>query len=161
MEHRGWMTSGAFAALCGATKETLRHYKDLGLLLPAHRGENGYFYYDAEQFYDFYAIAIFRQTGTPLAEIRRCLRRQDAGETLDLLRAQREALEEERRRLEQMDFVLSGMIRNLELGGAPDLEPRRAWFPREHLLALPAEELGRIEPEIGRASCRERVSASV
>ena len=67
------MTSGAFAALCGATKETLRHYKDLGLLLPAHRGENGYFYYDAEQFYDFYAIAIFRQTGTPLAEIRRCL----------------------------------------------------------------------------------------
>ena len=45
-----------------------------------------------------------------------------------------------------MDFVLSGMIRNLELGGAPDLEPRRAWFPREHLLALPAEELGRIEP---------------
>jgi DNA-binding transcriptional MerR regulator len=140
------MTSGAFAALCGATKETLRHYKDLGLLLPAHRGENGYFYYDAEQFYDFYAIAIFRQTGTPLAEIRRCLGRQDAGETLDLLRVQREALEEERRRLEQMDFVLSGMIRNLELGGAPDLEPRRAWFPREHLLALPAEELGRIEP---------------
>ena len=61
MEHRGWMTSGAFAALCGATKETLRHYKDLGLLLPAHRGENGYFYYDAEQFYDFYAIAIFRR----------------------------------------------------------------------------------------------------
>ena len=146
MEHRGWMTSGSFAALCGATKETLRHYKDLGLLLPAHRGENGYFYYDAEQFYDFYAIAIFRQTGTPLAEIRRCLGRQDAGETLDLLRAQREALEEERRRLAQMDFVLSGMIRNLELGGAPDLEPRRAWFPREHLLALPAEELGRIEP---------------
>ena len=97
MEHRGWMTSGAFAALCGATKETLRHYKDLGLLLPAHRGENGYFYYDAEQFYDFYAIAIFRQTGTPLAEIRRCLGRQDAGETLDLLRVQREALEEERR----------------------------------------------------------------
>ena len=79
MEHRGWMTSGAFAALCGATKETLRHYKDLGLLLPAHRGENGYFYYDAEQFYDFYAIAIFRQTGTPLAEIRRCLRRQGSG----------------------------------------------------------------------------------
>ena len=33
MEHRGWMTSGAFAALCGATKETLRHYKDLGLRL--------------------------------------------------------------------------------------------------------------------------------
>ena len=43
---KGWLTSGAFAALCGTTKETLRHYKDVGLLLPAHQGDNGYFYYD-------------------------------------------------------------------------------------------------------------------
>ena len=78
----GWLTSGAFAALCGTTKETLRHYKELGLLAPAHRGENGYFYYDAEQFYDYYAIAVFRQTGTPLEEIRRCLR--GAGRRRDL-----------------------------------------------------------------------------
>ena len=68
---KGWLTSGAFAALCGTTKETLRHYKDMGLLLPAHQGNNSYFYYDVEQFYDFYAISIFRQTGTPLEEIRR------------------------------------------------------------------------------------------
>ena len=60
-----WLTSGRFAALCGTTKETLRHYKDLNLLVPAHQGENGYFYYDLEQFYDFYAVSIFRQTGTP------------------------------------------------------------------------------------------------
>ena len=36
-----WMASGAFAAFCGTTKETLRHYKDIGLLSPAHRGNNG------------------------------------------------------------------------------------------------------------------------
>ena len=70
---KGWLTSGSFAALCGATKETLRHYKDISLLSPAHQGDNGYFYYDVEQFYDFYAISIFRQTGTPLEEVRRCL----------------------------------------------------------------------------------------
>ena len=46
---KGWLTSGAFAALCGTTKETLRHYKDIGLLLPVHQGDNGYFYYDVEQ----------------------------------------------------------------------------------------------------------------
>ena len=51
---KGWLTSGAFAALCGTTKETLRHYKDIGLLSPAHQGDNSYFYYDVEQFYDFY-----------------------------------------------------------------------------------------------------------
>ena len=44
MEHKnGWLTSGAFAALCGTTKETLRHYRDLALLSPAHQGNNGYF----------------------------------------------------------------------------------------------------------------------
>ena len=143
----GRLTSGDFAALCGATKETLRHYKDLGLLTPAHRGENGYFYYDAEQFYDYYAIAIFRQTGTPLEEIRRCLQGQDTAGTLERLREQRVRLEAERRKLEQMEFVLSGMIGGLELGAEPDLVPRTARFEAEHLLALPAEELeGLMDP---------------
>ena len=38
---KGWLASGAFAALCGTTKETLRHYKDIGLLSPAHQGNSG------------------------------------------------------------------------------------------------------------------------
>ncbi len=142
----GWLSSGAFAAFCGTTKETLRHYKDIGLLVPAHQGENRYFYYDVQQFYDYFAIAIFRRTGTPLEEIRRCLQNQDAAGTLDQLRRQRSRLEEERRRLERTDFVLSGMIRNLELGAVPDMVPRTARFEREHLLALPAEELERRMP---------------
>ena len=138
---KGWLTSGAFAALCGTTKETLRHYKDVGLLLPAHQGDNGYFYYDVEQFYDFYAISIFRQTGTPLEEICRCLRGQDTTKTIELLREQKDRLEAERRRLEHMDFVLSSALRNLEFGPGPDMVPRTGWFDREHLLALPVGEL--------------------
>ena len=138
---KGWLTSGAFAALCGTTKETLRHYKDIGLLSPAHQGDNGYFYYDVEQFYDFYAISIFRQTGTPLEEVRRCLQGQDAAQTLTLLREQRGRLEAERQKLEHMDFVLSSALRNLEFGPVSDMVPQTAWFEAEHLLALPAEEL--------------------
>ncbi len=137
----GWLTAGAFAALCGATKETLRHYKDIGLLVPRRQGDNGYFYYDAEQFYDFYAISIFRQTGTPLKEIRRCLQGQEAAETLALLREQRDRLEAERQKLEHMDFVLSGALRNLEFGPVPDMTPQTGWFEREHLMAIPASEL--------------------
>ncbi len=141
-----WLTSGAFAALCGTTKETLRHYKDIGLLSPAHQGDNGYFYYDVEQFYNFYAISIFRQTGTPLEEIRRCLQGQDAAKTLKLLREQRVRLEAERQKLEHMDFVLSGALRNLEFGPGPDMVPQRAWFEREHMLALPVGELEGLMP---------------
>ena len=145
---KGWLTSGAFAALCGTTKETLRHYKDMGLLLPAHRGDNSYFYYDVEQFYDFYAISIFRQTGTPLEEIRRCLQGQDTAGTLELLREQRSRLEAERQKLEHMDFVLSSALRSLEFGPGADMVPQTAWFDREHLLAIPVEELeGLMAPE--------------
>ena len=143
---KGWLTSGAFAALCGTTKETLRHYKDIGLLSPAHQGDNGYFYYDVEQFYDFYAISIFRQTGTSLEEIRRCLRGQNAAQTLDLLREQRGRLEAERQKLERMDFVLSSALRNLEFGPVMDMVPQTAWFDAEHLLALPVEELEGLMP---------------
>ncbi len=147
---KGWLTSGAFAALCGTTKETLRHYKDIDLLSPAHRGDNGYFYYDVEQFYDFYAISVFRQTGTPLEEIRRCLQGQDAAQTLALLREQRGRLEVERQKLEHMDFVLSSALRNLEFGPVPDMAPRIGWFDAEHLMALPVEELeGLMAPTAG------------
>ena len=138
---KGWLTSGAFAALCGTTKETLRHYKDVGLLLPAHRGDNNYLYYDVEQFYDLYAILILRQTGTPLAEIRRCLERQNARETAALLREQRFRLEAERQKLEHMEFVLSSTLRNLEFEPGSDMVPQTAWFEEEHLLALPVAEL--------------------
>ena len=143
---KGWLTSGAFAALCGTTKETLRHYKDIGLLSPARQGANSYFYYDVEQFYDFYAISIFRQTGTPLEEVRRCLQGQDAAQTLALLREQRGRLAAERQRLEHMDFVLSSALRNLEFGPVGDMVPQTAWFEAEHLLALPAEELEGLMP---------------
>ena len=138
---KGWLTSGAFAALCGTTKETLRHYKDIGLLSPAHRGDNGYFYYDVEQFYDFYAISVFRQTGTSLEEIRRCLQEQDTVQTLALLREQQYRLDVERKKLERMDFVLSSALHNLEFGPVPNMATQTAWFEAEHLLALPAEEL--------------------
>jgi len=148
MEHpQGWMTSGAFAAFCGTTKETLRHYKEIGLLVPAHQGENGYFYYDTAQFYDFYAISIFRRTGTPLEETRRCLQGQDSAGTLSLLRKQQARLDAERRQLEQMQFVLSGTLRSLEWSAAPDLSPQTAWFEAEQLLALPAAELEQLVPE--------------
>ena len=152
-QKRGWMTSGAFAAFCRTTKETLRHYKEIGLLTPAYRGENGYFYYDPEQFYDFYAISLFRMTGTPLEEIRRCLRGQSAQAALEQLRLQRCRLEEERRRLEEMEFMLSSTIRSWELGRTPDLTPRTVGLRRSIFwLSQRRSWNGRSHPMQGRTS---------
>ena len=119
-----------------------------GTAPPSPPGGQRLFYYDVEQFYGFYAISIFRQTGTPLEEIRRCLQGQNTAKTLELLREQRVRLEAERQKLEHMDFVLSGALHSLEFESGPDMIPRTAWFEREHLLALPVRELeGLMTPE--------------
>ena len=155
---KGWMTSGAFAAFCGTTKETLRHYKEIGLLIPAHQGENGYFYYDVSQFYDFYGISIFRLTGMPLHEIRSCMREKNVDKALAQLIEQKRYLGQERHRLEQMEFVLSNTIHNWELGLIPDLVPRIAYFETEHLLAVPAKEL---EQQIRSGASEEEMLIAV
>ena len=49
-------TTGKFAELCETTKETLRHYKNIGLLKPEVKEQNGYQYYSQSQLYDYYLI---------------------------------------------------------------------------------------------------------
>ena len=150
MHRKNYLTSGEFAKLCGTTKVTLRHYKDIGLLSPAREGENGYLYYDAMQFYDFYAIAVFKQTGTRLCEIKDCMKRQNAGEILELLKKQEKRLEEEKRKLEQMEFMVKNSVNNMSLGFSDLFEegtPQIVEFKKESLLAIPSEEFHLTQAE--------------
>lgn len=138
--NQNYILSGEFAKLCDTSKETLRHYKDIGLLKPKYEGKNGYQYYDAEQFYDYYAIAIFKKTGTPLAKIKACIGHQNIPAILETLKEQQEALAEEKRKIEQMQFVVKNSIRNMSMGLSHDasaLQPQIAFFDKEHLLAVP------------------------
>ena len=48
MENHYFKTA-EFAALCGVRKDTLLHYDHIGLLKPQWVGENGYWYYAAQQ----------------------------------------------------------------------------------------------------------------
>lgn len=137
------MTSGEFAKLCGTSKETLRHYKDIGLLMPDYQDHNGYQYYHAEQFYDYYAIAIFKKTGTPLATIKECMTHQNVHAILATMNDQKEALAKEKRKLEQMEFVVKNSIANMNIALSyhpADFTPKIAFFKKEHLLAVPHYE---------------------
>ncbi len=75
---KGWLTSGAFAALCGTTKETLRHYKDIGLLSPAHQGNSGLPLLHGEA---RWALFISLLPG-PLGHFRRLCRRRERDKRL-------------------------------------------------------------------------------
>ena len=71
MTMKPFLNIGQFARVCHTTKETLLHYDRKGLLKPCHIGSNGYRRYSMKQFFDFDLIALLKETGSTLEEIKR------------------------------------------------------------------------------------------
>ena len=100
-------TTGEFAALCGVTKHTLFHYDEIGIFSPAIRGENGYRYYAPVQIEVFQVIAVLKELGMPLAEIRAYLDRRSPENLLDLLEREGAALTEKLNRLRRLRALIA------------------------------------------------------
>ncbi len=65
------LTIGRFADATGLTAKALRHYDEIGLLVPARVDpDNGYRYYDAAQIEDAVTIRRLRALELPLDEIK-------------------------------------------------------------------------------------------
>ncbi len=88
------MRSGQFARLCGTSKDTLRHYENIGLLTPVSTLKNGYKEYLTAQAMDFMIISALKDAGCSLAEIKRFQEgnkeafRKVMAESMELLDAQ-------------------------------------------------------------------------
>lgn len=63
------LTIGEFSKLGRVSARMLRHYDILGLLRPAHTGENGYRYYDETQLAQLVQITTLQGYGFKLSEI--------------------------------------------------------------------------------------------
>ena len=69
------LTIGEFSGLSRVSPRMLRHYDALGLLRPAHVGQdNGYRYYDEAQLGDVVKIRRLSQYGFPLSQMEELLR---------------------------------------------------------------------------------------
>ena len=71
------------ADLAGVTTRTLRYYDQIGLLIPAETGNNGYRYYDRNSLLRLQQILFFRELDMPLKDIRAIM----GGVDFDLLQA--------------------------------------------------------------------------
>jgi len=71
------------AELANVTNRTLHYYDQIGLLLPASYGDNGYRYYDENAVFRLQQILFFRELGFSLEQIHTILE----GPDFDLLRA--------------------------------------------------------------------------
>ncbi|MGW0781460.1 MerR family transcriptional regulator [Streptomyces sp. NPDC002913] len=98
----------------GTTSRTLRHYGDLGLLVPSRTGANGYRYYDQEALIRLQRILLLRELGFSLPAIKDVLEGQR--DTSAALRAHLGLLEQERERIGRQIASVRTTLRRTEEG---------------------------------------------
>ena len=108
------MYAGKFAQACQTTKDTLRHYDEIGLLKPTAVNENGYKVYCASQIIDFLTIASLREAGCSLEEIRNFQKQHDPAMTLRLFNSKKAEIEAKAREIERKRQLIESAIASLQ-----------------------------------------------
>ncbi|MEM6582891.1 MAG: Cu(I)-responsive transcriptional regulator [Pseudomonadota bacterium] len=67
------MNISAAASRSGLSAKTIRYYEDIGLIAPAHRGQNGYRQYDEGSINELRFLAHARDVGFDLHESKQLL----------------------------------------------------------------------------------------
>lgn len=102
-----FLSTGEFAKICETTKDTLRHYHEIGVLVPHRNEANGYFYYSIDQVTAYYFINISRQLDTPLKTIKTHLASSDENNYYNICRAQLNSLVKMRSEIDNKIIALS------------------------------------------------------
>lgn len=108
------MYAGKFAQACQTTKDTLRHYDEIGLLKPTAVNENGYKIYAASQIIDFLAIVSLQEAGFSLEEIRNFQKQHDPAMTLRLFNSKKAEIEAKAREIERKRQLIESAIASLQ-----------------------------------------------
>lgn len=87
-------TIGEFSKLSGVPKQTLQFYDKLGIFSPAYRAENGYRFYEADQFESIDIIYSLKEAGLPLSEINAYLKERTPELCMSLLEQEAERVKE-------------------------------------------------------------------
>lgn len=109
-----YFSSGEFARLCRTTKETLRHYHNIGLLVPARKAANGYHYYASFQFYDYYFISSFKGTSLSLKTLQEQLSGNDETAFHQMLCHQLDEIRREQQDLAKKEKLLARTLEKFE-----------------------------------------------
>lgn len=97
------------ADLAGVTTRTLRYYDEIGLLSPAHTGDNGYRYYDRDSLLRLQQILFFRELDVSLKDIQLFMSRPDFN-LLGALEKHRSALQNKAIRLDRLIHTVDHTI---------------------------------------------------
>jgi len=107
------------ARLSGVSVRTLHHYDEIGLLVPAHLGDNRYRYYGEAELLRLQQVLFHRELGFALNEIAALLDRPGF-DRLEALRMQRERLEQQAQRCAELVRTIDRTI--ADLNGMTDMK---------------------------------------
>ena len=110
----GKLTTGEFAKLCGVEKSALIYYDRIGIFSPMHSGDNGYRYYDSEQFRQFSIISMMKKSGASLEEIRAYLRQRSEGGYITMLEKRIAQIRQEQEQLLRLQQVVENTMRKTQ-----------------------------------------------
>ena len=111
---------GAFAQLSGLTVETLRHYHQVGLLVPAEVDDRtGYRRYGLRQLPRARALAALRDVGMPLGDVAAVVDATDRAARRARLAEHRRRLAEDARRAAGRVDAMDRMIEREDVMGSP------------------------------------------
>ena len=122
MLENGFLSTGDLVKILGTTKNTLFHYDSMGLFSPAMVKENGYRAYSYRQMETFRAISSLRQLGMSLSEIKDYMQNRNPERLNQLLHTQLLGIQEEIKKLRQIEKFLHHHIQSLAELKALDLD---------------------------------------
>ncbi len=109
MEDNSCFTIGEVVKLTGVSKDKIRYYEEKGLLRPMQSGDNRYRYYSEQDMDKVLAIEFYRSVDLGIPEMEKILYKSDLGEICSIISDKRRSLEEEIKRLENINENLQNL----------------------------------------------------
>lgn len=134
-------TIGEMAALCRTTKDALYFYERKGLVKPYFIDDNGYRYYDLNNFYDLDMILSLREADGSIREICEFMDHPTPEKYVQYLTQKRDDLAEKRTKLKIIEDRISQTIALTEQGMKQDsLQPQICFEEQQYLIVKPMED---------------------
>lgn len=139
------------ADLANVSRRTLRYYDQIDLLKPTAVADNGYRYYDQATILRLQQIRFYQELDFSLDDIRKILDKSDFN-TLQSLQTQKEALQQQAKRLDRLINTIDKTILHLEGKLEMDNKDLFAGFDEARQKEYAAEAERRWDPQKVRQS---------
>lgn len=113
---------GQVSKMTDVSVRTLHYYDEIGLLRPSSKSDRGYRYYTKDDLIKLQQIVVLKKLGFNLAKIKEMMNENHHGSSKtdkwqQVFKMEIEKIQEEKRRLQQLEQSLHAILHSLELTG--------------------------------------------